>query len=104
MKITILLLLITVVYGCCTEVYTFYDDVGTLITVEQPSKCETEPAIIPMWKNATMTCPQKVDNNAMVGFMQPLMYFPYIRMYMCYLNDNHYYIVSNCEHSSIAGR
>ncbi len=97
MKITILLLLITVVYVHHVDVYTFYDDVGTLITVEQPSKCEIEPAIIPMWKNATMTCTQKVDSNATVGFIQPLMYFPYMRWYMCYLDNIHYYVVSNCE-------
>ncbi len=97
MKSVILLLLVTVTSAQYSDtVYTFYDNVGTIIAVEVPAKCEMEPAIITMWKNATMTCPEQVSSGT-VGFIQPLMYFPYINVYFCDLKNNTlYYTVSNC--------
>ena len=95
--VTVVIVEFLVTGGPAKSVYTFYDNVLTLLTLELPAKCQIDPLIIPMWKNATMICSQEVESDTIISFMQPIMYFPYMRIYICDLkNTTNFYIIANC--------
>ncbi len=78
--------------------YTFYDDVGSLILIDEPEDCYPRLySPIEMWHNKTYNCDHKLTNMDQFVYMQAIEGFPYIKLFMCNIDDkHHYYPISNC--------
>lgn len=98
----IVALLIPVIVSCDREQMTthkFYNDVDTVFVVEMPKTCNANELIVEHGENLTMICPDKTYGYLAV--MQPLIYFPYLRIYECYFTPaDRYEIISECSHGT----